>query len=99
MSAFADHLLEPGPGHPGLAHVLLFAFPLRRSRLEPGGQEEVADLAGDAVRAVQVPELDQDPGAQPGFLRELQPGEFLRVARLPFGNPPCGNDQVRRPTG
>ena len=85
--AFADHLLEPGPGHPGLAHVLLFVFPLRRARLKPGGQEEVAALAADAVRAVQVPELDQDPGAQPGLLRELQPGEFLRRARRPVREP------------
>ncbi len=85
--ALADHLLEPGPGHPGLAHVLLFVFPLRRPRLEPGGQEEVAALAGDAVRAVQVPELDQPLGAQPRLLRELQPGELVRLARRPAREP------------
>ena len=81
--ALADHLLEPGPGHPGLAHVLLLGLPLRRPRLEPGGQEVVPGLAADAVRAVQVPEPDQLAGAQPGLLRELQPGELLGLARLP----------------
>ena len=74
-------------------------FPLRRARLKPGGQEVVPALAADAVRAVQVPELDQDPGAQPGLLRELQPGELLGRPDAPCGNPPCGNDQVRRPIG
>src|SRR5712691_3559971 len=43
--ALDDHLLEPGPGHPGLAHVLLFRLPFRRARLEPGGQEIVPGLA------------------------------------------------------
>src|SRR6266851_2517838 len=86
-SALGDHLLEPGPGHPGLAHVLLFALSLRRPWFQPGGQEEVAALAADAVGAVQEPELDQVAGAQPGFLRELEPGEFLRAARLPVREP------------
>jgi len=88
--ACTDHLLEPGPGHPGLAHVLFFALPLRRPRLEPGSQEEVAALAADAVRAVQVAELDQPLGAQPRFLRQLQPGELLRRARRPVREPALG---------
>jgi hypothetical protein len=85
--ALADHLREPRPGHPGLAHVLLFVLPLRRPGFQPGGQEEVAALAADAVRAVQVPELDQVASAEPGFLRELQPGELLRAARRPGREP------------
>ena len=85
--ALADHLLEPGPGHPGLAHVLLFPLPLGRPRREPGGQEVMPGLAAGAVRAVQVPEPDQLAGAQPGLLRELQPGEVLRLAGLPGREP------------
>jgi bifunctional non-homologous end joining protein LigD len=86
--ALADHLLEPGPADPRLAHVLLLAFAFRRTRLEPGSHEVVAALAGDAVRAVQEPEPGQDPGPQPGLLAELQPGQFLRAAALP-GRPPA----------
>jgi hypothetical protein len=78
-----DHFLEPGPGDPLLAHVLLFVLPVRWSRLEAGGQEEVAALAAEALRAVQEPELDQAAGAQAGLLAELQPGEFGRAAGLP----------------
>jgi hypothetical protein len=71
---FADHLLEPGPGHPRLAHVLLLALALWRARFELGGHEVVAALAADPVAAVQEAELDQDPGPQAGLLAEFQPG-------------------------
>src|ERR1700689_5465504 len=55
----------------------------RRARLEPGSQKEMPTLAASAVRAVQVPELDQVPGPQPGFLQQFQPGEFFWGSRLP----------------
>jgi bifunctional non-homologous end joining protein LigD len=86
--ALADHLLEPGPVDPGLAHVLLLALPLRRTRFQLGGHEVVPALAADAVGAVQEPDVDQDPGPQAGFLTELQLGEILGVAGLP-GRPPA----------
>jgi bifunctional non-homologous end joining protein LigD len=55
--ALADHLLEPGPVDPGLAHVLLLALPLRRTRFQLGGHEVVPALAADAVGAVQEPDV------------------------------------------
>jgi bifunctional non-homologous end joining protein LigD len=94
--ALADHLLEPGPGHPLLAHVLLLVLPLRLARLEPGGHEVVAALAADAVGAVQEPEPGQDPGPQAGLLAELQPGQFLRAAGLP-GRPPALRERPGAP--
>src|SRR5262249_22615036 len=81
--ARADHLLEPGPGHPGLAHVLLLGLALGRPRFQPGGQEVMAGLVGDPVRDVQAPEPDELPRAQPGLLRELEPGQLPGLARLP----------------
>ena len=94
--ALADHLLEPGPAEPRLAHVLLFALPLRRAGLEVGDQPVVATLAGDAVRAMQEPEPGQHPGPQPGLLAELQPGQFLRAAGLP-GWPPALRERPGTP--
>ena len=94
--ALADHLLEPGPGEPRLAHVLLFPLPLRRPRFEVGSDEVVAALVAETVRAVQVPELDQDAGPQPGLLAELEPGQFLRAAGLP-GRPPALRKGPRPP--
>ena len=84
----ADHRLEPGPGDPGLAHVLLLLLPLRRTRFQLGGQEVVPALAADAVGAVQEPEPGQHPGPEPGLLAEFQPGQFLRLTGLP-GRPPA----------
>jgi bifunctional non-homologous end joining protein LigD len=79
----ADHLLEPGPREPRLAHVLLFTFPFRRPRFQVGGHPVVAALVADAVGAVQVSEPGQYSGPEPGLLAELQPGELLRAAGLP----------------
>src|SRR5580704_12922983 len=63
-----DHLLELVPADPLLPHVLLFGLPVRGSRLEAGGQEQVAALVGGAVRAVQEPQPGQFPGPEAGLL-------------------------------
>jgi hypothetical protein len=86
----ADHLLEARSRHPGLAHVLLLVFPVRRPRPQPGGQEVVSSLAGHAVGAVKEPQLDEAAGLQARLLGQLEPGQLLGVARLPVRPPALG---------
>jgi bifunctional non-homologous end joining protein LigD len=88
--ALADHLLEPRPRHPCLAHVLLLVFPVRRPGLKAGGQEVMPHLAGEAVGDVQQAEPGEPAGPQAGFLGELEPGQLLRAAGLPGREPALG---------
>src|SRR6516225_10205297 len=78
-AAPADHRLHLRAAEPLAAQVLLLELQFRGAGGQAGGDENVEALAGQAVRAMQMPEVAQDAGGQAGLLAEFFPGEVLRV--------------------
>src|SRR5438105_3872716 len=88
--ALGDHLLEVRAAHPALAHVLLLGLAPHRPRGQAGGEEDVHPLAAVARSLVEVAEVLEALGAQPGLLGELDPGELGRVPVLAVRQRPLG---------
>src|SRR5690606_7974082 len=88
--AVPHQLLELRPGEPPVPHVLLLGLPVRFPRRQVGRDEDVEALPARPVRAVQVAEVLQRPGAQAGLLGELDARQLLRL-----GLPPPGEGALR----
>src|SRR5437016_5802929 len=68
-----------------MAHVLLGDLPAGRALREPGGQERVAALVGEALGGAEVAEPGQGGGPETGLLGQLAASQFLWAVAGPAG--------------
>jgi hypothetical protein len=68
--------------HPLVPDAVFLRLGVSLARRQAGGEKVDAVLVGHAVAGGQPAQAGHAVGAQPGFLGELQPGEFLWRAAL-----------------